>query len=502
MKIRISKLLLIFILAVPTIGFADWGKEPEFTELSRYSEISIGFASQDLKTPVSTFGHTFLVFHNSDPPEANSLVVEFTGKAPGILDNISALFASVPGKYSLSYLAERMREYDYENRSIWLYKLNLSNDAIANVKQYLAKSENKSFAYDFSQKNCAYYIAQTLSNSTGHLEYKRDGLFITPVSTLRWARSEGIISSGIFLPSTQLRALHEYETLSEADKERIFTTLSEFRVPNPNNTSIEISRALSAITEYLIPRESDSNKRNYLFVIKRDFPSDSNSGAIKADDPSQTVGPNSISMLFLPNRNASIVTFSPGFIRLANEKSSSQHNSTIEALTTDIYTDHAGYARLDQFHLVRIESNQPNGYLRDGFTQALDISYTNYRAYLDKNYKEAKVQFGRGISWLYFGSTVSLVPLASVIESWQDSGAKASGRLEIRFRDYKQITQNISTAVQVDQTVNQNSAIRQEMNLDLVDAISKAVSVSFSLHRVKGEQQSSTLSGIKITASF
>jgi len=487
---------------IPSIGFADWGKEPAFTELSRYSEISIGFASQDLKTPVSTFGHTFLVFHNSDPPEANSLVVEFTGQAPGILDNISALFASVPGKYSLSYLAGKIREYDYENRSIWIYKLNLGNDAIANVKKYLVKSDRKIFAYDFSQKNCAYYIAQTLSHSKDKLEYKRDGLFITPVSTLRWARSEGILSSGIFFPSTQLRALHEFETLSDADKKQIVNILSQSQVPIPNNINSGISRGLSAITEYLIPREPDSNRRNYLFLIKRDFPSESNSGAIRADDPSQSSGPNSISMLFLPNKKASIITLSPGFIRLENEKSSSQHNSTIEVLTTDIYTDYSGYARLDQFHLVRIESYQPNGYLRDGFTQALDISYTNYRAYFDKNYKEAKIQFGRGVSWLYLGNTVSLIPLASVIESWKDSGVKSSGRLEMRLRNYKQITQNISAAFQVDQTINKNSEIHQILNLDLVDAIGKTVSVSLNLRRVKGEQQSSTLSGIKLTASF
>jgi hypothetical protein len=502
LKRLLFKLTAFALFVVPSTGHADWGEEPAYVELSRYSKISMGFASQDLKTPISYFGHTFLVFHNFDPPEADSLAVEFTGDAPDFLANIAAFFKSVPGKYSLIYLSEKLREYDLEDRSIWLFKLNLSGGEIESIKQYIFHNRKTKFPYDFSQRNCAYYIAQTITQSNNALKYKRDGVFITPVSTLRDYRADGIISSEIYMPSTQIKALNDYEGLSGKDQKVTVNYINDQIIPKPQFTNLPVSNALSSISEYLIPREENPSKRNYLFSIKRKFPSSSSLRNKTEVDPSLSAGPNSISALLLLNKSGLILSFSPWLIGLENEASSGQKNSNIEVLSTDLFVKNISDVRLEQFHLVRIESNQPGGYLRDGFTQTLDISYTNYHTYFDSDYREAQILFGRGISWLQGGHTISLLPLVSVVDSWQDNKNNVKGRVQIRLKDYKKFIQNITFAAQIDQTINPASEIRQIMNLELIRSIRMKYSISFNLHRVKGRQQASNLVGLRLSASF
>ena len=502
MKLRRLTFVAIFLFLAPLNGSADWGKEPAFAEIDRYSKISLGFASQNLKSPISYFGHSFLIFHNSDFPDADSLAVEFTGDAPDLLANISALFNSVPGRYSLTYLIEKIREYDYENRSIWLYKLTFSENEVANIKTYLLDSQYTGFEYNFSQNNCAFYIAQALSHARDAFEYKRDGIFITPASTLRWARTEGILSSEKYLPSTQLIALHEFEPLSDTDQLIVIDYLNHINVPRPYGTNLKIGNALSAITEYMIPREGDAENRNYLFSIKRDFPTSSGTRSLVADDPSRSIGSNSISALFLLNRNSLMLTISPGFVRLENEQASGQHNIAIETLRSDFLVDTKGTIRLEEFHLVRMESNQPSGYLRDGFTQAFDVSYANYRSYFDDNYKEAKILFGRGVSWLYGGNTISFLPMGSIIKTWRGSSTSTSGQIEFRLKDYKQLSEYVVGALQVDQLISHTSEIQQSIVLDVICAINREFSISIHMRRVIGIQKSSTMSGIGITGSF
>lgn len=488
---------------LPSLGFAEWGNEPAYIEIDRYSNVSLGFASQDIKSPVSNFGHTFLVFHNDETPEATSLTIEFTGEASDLIANISALFTSVPGKYSPSYLSAKIRQYDYENRSIWLYRLKLDKEELQKLKQYLLHSESTKFAYDFSQKNCAFYIAKALSQTNDTLAFKQAGLFVTPVSTLTWARSKEIISSEKYLPSTQLKALQAFEMLTEPDQRIAAMHLSPLaNLPPPATTKQEIGNALSAMTEHLLPREADSSSRNHLLSIKKSFPSPSSREDITAEDPSRSESLASISTLFLPQRNAAIFTITPGFIRLENEAASGQRNSIIETLRTDLFTDTTGHFRVEQFHLAKIESNQPSGFLRDGFTQALDVSYADYRTHLDKNYKETKILFGRGVSFLCGGHIVSALPLISVIAARQDGGISANGRLEARFNIYKQLTGHTTYAAQLTRSVFQDSEIRQTMNLDLIYSISRTLSISFNLHQVMGAQRTSTLSGIRLTTSF
>lgn len=488
---------------MPLKSWAEWGGEPTYDELKRFTIVSIGFASQDLKSPVSHFGHTFLVFHNQNIPEANALTIEFTGEAPTLTSNISALLTSVPGKYSLNYFSSKVRDYDFENRSIWIYRLNFSDEEINRLREYFLRNSDNKFAYDFGQHNCAFYIAKSLASSKNDLSFEQDGLFVTPVSTLSWARSKKIISAQEYYPSTQIKALQSFEFLAQEDQQIIKDALNPLTpITDPSNTKQKIGNALSTITEYLLPREADPTQRNHLFSIKRTFPSTSDSMTISAKDLSKSPSPASISALFLPQKNAIILTLRPGFISIENESTSGQKNATIEALRTDLFIDKTGDARVEEFHLARIESNQPSGYLRDGFTQALDISVRDYRTYFDRSLKESKILFGRGISYLYAEHTFSVLPLASAAVTTQDNHSVTNARLEMRINIYKQLTDKTTYVIQATQLVGNHSEIRQAINFNLVHYITEKFSASLNIQKVQSTKQSATLYGLKLTTSF
>jgi len=490
----------VILLANPTICFADWGRNPTYAELAYYSKVSLGFATQDIKSPISIFGHTFLVFHNEEKPESDSLLVEFTGEAPDFLSGVSALVASVPGKYSLNYLSEKRRQYDEENRSLWLFRLNLSEDELQRLRLHLLQTEDIKHPYDFSQKNCAFYIAEALAKASNNLELKQEGIFVTPIATLRWARANNKISSATYLPSTQLKAIAEYDALSEA-QQRI--TASYLNYAQPQNLSDkQIGSAISAITEHLIPREGDASKRNYLYSLKRTFPSGLKPIETIVDDPSRSLGSALLSVMLIQQMSAAIFSVSPGFVQLESESLSGQKNATIQFLKTELLAATSGSVRLEKFHLATIESNQPSGYLRDGFTQAFGISYTNYRTYLRKNYFENKLSFGRGASYLLGEYGISILPLGSAILFRKNEDNIAVGQIEMRLNIYKRLSENTVYAAQITHSMLKNSEIKQIANIDLVRNIGKQFSVSINVHRVTGAEMTSTLTGLRLATTF
>ncbi len=501
-----SRFLLQFCaccgLLSPALVFADWGKLPVLTELSHYSKVSLGFASQDIKSPISIFGHTFLVFHHQEIPEADALIVEFTGDAPDFLAGVSALISSVPGRYSLSYLSEKRRQYDGENRSLWLYGLKFDERELQRLIEYFLQSKNIQYPYDFSQKNCAFYVAIALANAKAGLEFKQDGLFVTPVSTLRWARSENMVFSAAFLPSTQLRAIAEYDALPKPQREMVVAYLQRATIPLPQDLPRSVGDTVSAVAEHLLPREGNENSRNYLYSAKRAFPGHLKPIDLPTNEPSLEHGSASVSILLLTQANAAIISLSPGFVSLENEVRTGQRNAIVQVLKTDMLVENSGIVRLDQFHLLTIESNQAAEYLREGFTQSLDASYIDYRRYLGKKYAENKISFGRGASYIFGEHVFSVLPLGALIFSGNENGDAANGLLEIRVNLYKRLNEKFAYTAQVTQSLLQNTEIKQTQNFDFMWAARRNWGITLNLHRVRSKQTDSMLTGFRLNWSF
>ncbi len=484
----------LFACLIPQIAWGEWGKQLSHDELSKFSSVSLGFAAQDLKSPISNFGHTFLIFHNEEL-EADSIVLEFTGKAPTLTDNIAALVHTVPGHYSLTYFADKRREYDLENRSLWIYNLNLNSDEVLRLKKFVHEAIGVEYPYDFSQRNCAWYISYALEQAQ-KVKYEKEGVFVTPLSVIKWASNSGLILSSTFEPSTQLRALELYKTLNEHDQHIVQDYFAYSPRLSESDAADQVGHSISLIAEYRLPREADASLRGTYFNIKQHFRSAAEA-AYKVPDPLFS-NPSGL-LSFQSVGSGGIFTVSPGFIRLENEQMFGVSNASVEALRTSIYASNE-IVRLDEFNLVTLEANQPTSYLVDGFTQMLSISYKDYQRLIGEKYTEEHLMFGRGASIELFGVSLSAEPVVSLKDIQTSNGSYAQASVIGRGKMYCDIKFAVISA-QLMQAVRNDSVIQQEGSFNMSHTFGK-YSLGLAFRLVSGHMFYKSESGIKLSVAF
>lgn len=112
--------------------------------------LSIVFAGHNIKTPISMFGHTYLVSHDELKPEPDALVVEYLGDIESSkLWMIYSIFYSIKGRYRLSYFMFKQREYELEDRDLFIYRLNKDQIDIEKSKKKLLDGLKKAPRYNF-----------------------------------------------------------------------------------------------------------------------------------------------------------------------------------------------------------------------------------------------------------------------------------------------------------------------------------------------------------------
>ncbi|TRX61160.1 DUF4105 domain-containing protein [Carboxylicivirga sp. M1479] len=122
----------------------------------------------------SVFGHSAIRVHD---PKANLDVVFNYGTFDFDTPNFYLKFANGDLNYMLAYgpYNRFLRAYNYEKRSVWEQKLNLTDDEKQKLFDAIvtnAKPENKFYRYDFLFDNCATRIRDIIvANVDGEVEY-------------------------------------------------------------------------------------------------------------------------------------------------------------------------------------------------------------------------------------------------------------------------------------------------------------------------------------------
>ena len=398
------------MLALPTFAWAVWGDLPDASEIGPYTRVSIVFATQNLRSPVSQFGHTFLVFHHEDDPEPSALTVEFVGTVVVPTDYVAALVGAASGHFQFNYLSNKARSYEMEDRSLWIYELDLTSDQVERLRSDLRERARLDLSYGVFRANCASYIIDELASLRG-LHYRSESvLFVSPDASVRWLRSNAMIKHSRFRPSQQVAALAAFDSLSESSRVRVRRVVEGYR--EDETLSQEESDAVSLMIDYRILRERNDERRNALFRLKKIYygrPVDSSA----PPDPSHGIGGRTLGVLFQGADKGTVVSYRPGFIGLENEDERGFRNASSRFAQLDLRWKDSTL-RVDRFDLFSMESYAPSGFLRSGFTQRLEISYVDFGPYLDRIQRESAIDFGRGITFPVSGSAFSILPFASV----------------------------------------------------------------------------------------
>ena len=169
------------------------------------------FPAAYLNSPSSMFGHTLLRITPADYRKDTPLVayaLNYAANAApnenGIAYAYKGLFGGYPGMFSIVPYYEKINQYnDLENRDIWEYPLNLTQNEVDQLLRHAWEVRNINFDYYFLTENCSYHVLSLL-------EVARPGINLTdsfsvkaiPSDTVRAVIDAGLAAEPDYRPST------------------------------------------------------------------------------------------------------------------------------------------------------------------------------------------------------------------------------------------------------------------------------------------------------------
>lgn len=241
------------------------------------------FASSDLNSPGSSFGHTFLRLHKPGHHAELELMdygVNFaalTGQDTGALFALKGLFGFYPGNYSLLPYHQKIREYtNLEGRDLWEYKLRLSPEEVSFLIDHLLELDGSFSYYYFADENCSFQILELLNILRPELNLT-EGFhdFVIPLDTVKLLARESFLGEEKSRTSLQAEWRRRYAGLDAQKKtELVNLTLSprtfQFTAELSDREKAEVLEAgLSylAIKEYREQKERKEDK--YALAVQR-----------------------------------------------------------------------------------------------------------------------------------------------------------------------------------------------------------------------------------------
>jgi len=171
--------------------------------------ISLIFPTGFMNNPSSMFGHTFLRVDGKDQtPQTRILAytINYAAQLPpgaGLEYAVKGLIGSYPGYFSTIPYYLKVQEYrDIDNRDIWEYRLNLTDQQVTRLLMHTWELGNAYFDYYFFGENCAYHILSLIEAAEPSV-YLLDAFpaYTIPVDTVRRLRESGLVGEVIARPS-------------------------------------------------------------------------------------------------------------------------------------------------------------------------------------------------------------------------------------------------------------------------------------------------------------
>lgn len=223
------------------------------------------FSSYYLDNPSSAYGHSFLRLNRADESKGEKkfelidfgvgyTAVPTTGNtALYALMGVAGLF---PGRFETNPYYFKVREYnDFENRDLWEYDLNFTQDEIDLLVAHIFELDSAVFAYVYFTENCAYRILAILDAVRPSLNLvKRSKIDMIPGDSLMLvAETPGFVKSLHYRPSSRAIFMARQATLNEEQKHAFHQFMRDEDVARliKNKSEVEKQILLDTAMDYL-----------------------------------------------------------------------------------------------------------------------------------------------------------------------------------------------------------------------------------------------------------
>ncbi|HBE89533.1 MAG TPA: hypothetical protein DDW67_10385, partial [Elusimicrobia bacterium] len=171
-------------------------------------KVSLLFAAGYLNNPSTLYGHTFLRLHTRGGAGADLLdytinYAATTDARGGLLYALKGLVGAYPGQFSTIPYYLKIQEYrNIENRDLWEFPLNLTDEEIDRLLRHAWELGKASFPYLFFTRNCSWQLMPLLDIAKPGLNVSdRFGLWVIPSDTARAVISASPPAEPVWRPS-------------------------------------------------------------------------------------------------------------------------------------------------------------------------------------------------------------------------------------------------------------------------------------------------------------
>jgi hypothetical protein len=222
---------------LPTPACAEYKKW--FKDVSPHSAVMI-FPAAYLNSPSSMFGHTLLRIDQADVQSDKTSLLSYAinfgayieGSDNSILYAWKGLMGGYPGLFALVPYQEKLSEYrSLENRDLWEYRLNLTQEETARMVEHVWELKQIQFDYFFFDENCSYRLLELLQVARPSLRLTEQfPLTAIPTDTVKAVKEAGLVESIEYRPSRERELLSRAEPLTGEEQDWVLKVSADQQV--------------------------------------------------------------------------------------------------------------------------------------------------------------------------------------------------------------------------------------------------------------------------------
>jgi len=182
------------------------------------------FPASFMNSPASMFGHTLIRIDGDYDSALLSYSISYaaqTGESSGMLFAVKGIFGYYHGLYSVLPYYAKVKDYsDLEQRDIWEYELDLTEDETTKLFLHVWELRDIYSDYYFFDENCASVLLYLLEAARPSLQIgDKLGAWAIPIDTIKVIRDAGIIKKVTYRPSMARKIKHIASFLDDSENE-------------------------------------------------------------------------------------------------------------------------------------------------------------------------------------------------------------------------------------------------------------------------------------------
>ena len=393
----------------------------EFLSLVDAKYVTIVFPTAHINSPASMYGHTFLRVSSNEETPLISNAVNFAAKTDdtnGLIFAYKGLFGEYEGRYSILPYYEKIKEYNnLEQRDIWEYDLDLTQDEIDRLVLHAFELKDSYSDYFFFKENCSYNILWLLEVARYDLDLVSHFTFKTvPLDSIKILKSYNLIKDSRFRYSNMRKMKNILEEKIE-NKEYLKTFVNE---KEPLNETLSNDDKISYLDFKILylqyqrannEYEKDEYLKKYLQLLK-ERSSYNRASAYDIKTPFNPLNSHDSAKvsLFYDSSDSFELGLKPVYNDIYDISEGYLEGAYIDFFDLNIKKTKDENVKVDKFTLLKIKSLAQQDIIFKPLSWGIDLGYEHFKDQKDylKIKPETGLTFGNEKNFIYtmIGSNV------------------------------------------------------------------------------------------------